>query len=216
VTPYGIILADDHQMFRQGLGRIIETDPELKVIGEAGDGLELLAMLNRMTPDLIVLDISMPHLRGIEAIHEIQALHPAVKILVLTMHKEMELLIAAISGGASGYLLKQDADKQLFLAIARIRQRGVYISPSLADEMTDDWADACHNARSPTPGSDRLTVREKEVLKLTAEGKSCKEIADLLCISHRTVEHHRANILSKLNVKRVADLVRYAVSNRLL
>jgi DNA-binding NarL/FixJ family response regulator len=137
-----------------------------------------------------------------------------MKILVLTMHGVMELVIAAMSAGACGYLLKQDADRQLFLAIEKIQREGNYLSPRLVEEMTDDWTDACRKGRSPAQQVKRLTIREREVLKLTAEGKSCKEIADFLSISHRTVEHHRTNLLAKLKLKRTTDLVRYAISNR--
>ena len=212
VTPYRIVLADDHVLLRQGLRRILEGVGDLEVIGEANDGLEVLALLKRLTPDLIVLDISMPHLRGIEAIHEVKVIHPHLKVLILTMHKEMELLITAISAGAHGYVLKEDADTQLFSAIEKIRQGGTYVSPKLSGEVADTWTQTCRRDGRPRPEGERLTIREREVLKLAAEGKSSKEIAELLGISSRTVDHHRANIMAELNLKRTAELVRYAIS----
>jgi DNA-binding NarL/FixJ family response regulator len=216
MMPYRIILADDHVIVRQGLRRIIERVADLEVIGEANDGLELLGLLKRLTTDLVILDISMPRLRGIEAIPEVKAIRPDVKVLILTMHKEKELLIAAISAGADGYVLKEDADRQLFTAIEKIRQDGIYLTPKLSEELAESWARAFRRDRSPEPEGERLTLREREVLKLTAEGKTSKEIAGLLCLSPRTVEHHRASLIAKLNLKGTADLVRYAISKKYL
>jgi DNA-binding NarL/FixJ family response regulator len=215
-APYRIVLADDHVVVRQGIRRVIEGTAGLEVVGEACDGLELLELLKQLSPDLVVLDISMPRLRGIEAIHEINANHPRPKVLVLTMHREMELLVAAVSAGASGYLLKEDADTELFCAIDKIRRGGTYVSPKLSDDMTAAWARTLRSDGSPEAAREPLTVREREVLKLTAEGQSSKEVADLLHVSHRTVEHHRANIMAKLNLRRTPELVKYAIVNRYL
>jgi DNA-binding NarL/FixJ family response regulator len=213
-VPYRIVLADDHSMFRVGLKSIIESVPDLEVIGEAEHGLELLRLLRRITPDLIIIDISMPHMGGIETLHEIKANHSDVKVLVLTMHKETEVLIEAVSRGANGYLLKEDSDKQLFSAIKKIRSGGIYVSPKLADQVTQDWTEAHQKRRSPEPAAEQLTIREREILKLTAEGRSSKEIASLLYISHRTVEHHREHIMAKLKLKRTIDLVSYAIAKK--
>jgi DNA-binding NarL/FixJ family response regulator len=209
---YRVVLADDHVLLRQGIRRIIEEVRDLEVIGEADDGLSLLDLLKRLTPDLVIVDISMPNLRGLEAIPEITVLHPHAKIIVLTMHKDKMYLSKAIAAGANGYLLKEDADGQLFAAIEKVRQGKVYVSPRLSEELAETWAQSCRGETSPTSGDDRLTLREREVLKLAAEGKSSKEIAELLCISYRTVEHHRASIMTKLNVKGTAELVKYAIS----
>jgi len=213
---YRIVLADDHVIVRQGLRRIIEQAAGLEVVGEADDGLELLALLQRITPDLVVLDIAMPHLRGIEAIHEIKAVQPELKVLMLTMHREMELLTAAMSAGADGYLLKEDADAQLFVALKKIRRGGTYVSPKLSDELTADWMRTVRGERRWEPNGDHLTNREREVLKLIAEGYSAREVADLLFISPRTVDHHRSNMMAKLKLKRSVDLVRYALSKEYL
>lgn len=196
---YRIVLADDHALIRQGLGRIIQGVDDLEVIGEAGDGIELLSLLSTVIPHLVILDISMPHLRGIEAVHGIKKNYPDVKILVLTMHKEY--LHQAISAGADGYLLKEDADRDLFSAIDHIRQGRVYLSPRLAGELLGKRA----------PSAEPLSSREIEVLKLIAMAKSNKEVADTLFISVRTVESHRAAILKKLKLKNTADLVTYAL-----
>jgi DNA-binding NarL/FixJ family response regulator len=180
------------------------------VIGEAGDGLELLKLLRTMTPHLVILDISMPNLRGIEAVREIRKQNPDLKVLILTMHKDRSYLHQAISAGADGYLLKEDADPDLFSAVERIRQGKIYVSPHLAEGMIEDWAQIRRgDASSIQP--EVLTAREKEVIKLIADGKSSKEIADILFISVRTVERHRANIMDKLQIKKTADLVKYAI-----
>jgi DNA-binding NarL/FixJ family response regulator len=197
-------------MFRHGIKSILEGAEGLEVVGEAGDGLKLLALLKQMTPDMVILDISMPNLRGLEATKEIKTISSDVKVLILTMHRDKEYVYYAISAGAEGYLLKEDADTELFTAIEKIRQGGHYISPLLSGELTHELIQASQKGQL-TPPSDPLTLREREVLKLIAEGISNKEIADLLCISIRTVEHHRANIMEKLNIKQTANLIKYAI-----
>lgn len=211
MTPFSIVLADDHVILRQGLKRIFEGAAGMAVVGEAADGLELVRVLKRVPCDLVILDISMPRLRGIEAIPEVRAVQPHTKILMLTMHRERDLVNAALSAGANGYVLKQDAEAEMFAAIAKIRGGGTYISPKLADEMTQDWARGGDKDADPAADGERLTVRERQVLKLTAEGNSSREISGLLCISARTVEHHRAHIMTKLRLKKTVDVVRYAL-----
>ncbi len=209
-SSYPILMADDHAMFRKGLKRILAERKDLEVIGEAGDGLELLNLLPKSNSKMIILDISMPRLRGIEAIHEIKTAHPNIKILVLTMHKDPDVLSQAISLGADGYVLKEDAEGELFTAIDAIRRNQVYITPSLLGDLKEDWVRVCRGDRK-LPFSQPLTVREKEILKLIAEGKSNREIAEVLFISIYTVQRHRANMMEKLNAKKTADLVRHAM-----
>ena len=210
MNPYRIVLADDHVLLRQGLRRILTERPDMKVVGEAGDGLELLTLLKELSPDLLILDISMPNLRGIEAAAEIRRLYPEVKILVLTMHKDTEFLREAMAAGADGYLLKENADSELFSAIAKIRASKKYISPSLTEEVVEEWS-KIHRGEGDPIEREPLTTREREVLKLIAEGKSSREIGDLLYISVRTVERHRSNVMNKLNLRKTADLVKYAL-----
>ncbi|HSW40503.1 MAG TPA: response regulator transcription factor [Acidobacteriota bacterium] len=210
---YRVILADDHILVRRGLRRILEEQPGLEIAGEVGDGLKLLALINKIEPDLIILDISMPNLRGIEAIPEIRRIHANAKVLILTMHKEEECLYQAISAGADGYLLKEDAEKELFSAIENIRGGKIYISPGLSDQSMRNWA-SLRRGENDSYLSGALTVRQREILKMIAEGKSNKEIGELLCISARTVERHRANMMEKLNVRKTAELVQYAVKKR--
>jgi DNA-binding NarL/FixJ family response regulator len=211
MAPYTIVLADDHVLVRQGFKRILDGVGDLKVVGEANDGLELFNVLNHVIPDMVILDIFMPNLRGIEAAHEIKRIHPDVKVLILTMHREKEYLYLALSAGAKGYLLKGDADKELFSAIEKVRQGKTYISPHFSEEVVDDLVQMGKGDAKAVFNMDPLTPREREVLKLIAEGKSSKEIANFLFISVFTVNNHRANIMEKLNLKKATDVVKYAI-----
>jgi DNA-binding NarL/FixJ family response regulator len=205
---YRIIVADDHVLFRQGLRGLLLAAPGLEVAGEAGDGLELLELLKtrKSDPHLVILDISMPNLRGIEAIPEIKALCPGVKLLIVTMHADKEYLYQTLAAGVNGYFLKKDAGKELFSAIETIRRNKTYVSPHLSEALADFWAHGREGVGGPV-----LSNREREVLKLIAEGKSNKDVAQALFISVHTVERHRANLMRKLSLKKTADLVKYAI-----
>ncbi len=208
MATYRVILADDHALFRSGVKRILEEIPGVEVMAEAADGLQLLALLQEMTPDLVILDISMPKLRGLEAIREIKTSYPQIKVLILTMHKDAEYLSYALGAGAAGFLLKQDADPELIEAITTIRRGEVYLSPAISEVVPD----LLRRGQTPdgTP-KEVLTNREREILKLLADGKSSKEIGELLFISLRTVQNHRANMMKKLKMRRATDLIKYAV-----
>jgi DNA-binding NarL/FixJ family response regulator len=203
------VLADDHTLLRQGIRTIIEQSEDMRVVGEAGDGLELLELLKGKTADLVIADITMPKLRGIEATSEIKKSHPEVDVLILSMHRSKEYIHHAFSAGAKGYLLKDDTDTELLSAIETIREGGVYISSLLANELTFDFIKLCRG--DATPLEQTLSLRERQILKLVAEGKTSEEIGDLLFISPRTVQNHRANIIKKLNLKGTSDLVKYAM-----
>jgi DNA-binding NarL/FixJ family response regulator len=209
MKPVTVVLADDHPMFRQGIRRILEELPEVHIIGEANNGLELLNLLKTVTPQLVVLDISMPQMRGMEVLGEIKSLTPAVKVLVLTMHKEQEYLYHAFRNGADGYLVKEDASQELLQAVRTLQSGEKYLSPLMAPRLQDLLISE-YQGRGPSL-TEPLTLREKQILKLIAEGKSSKEIAELLFISDRTVQNHRANIMRKLNLRKTTDLVRYAL-----
>lgn len=206
-----IIIADDHVLIRQGLKKLIEENESLEVVGVAGDGLELLGLLEKTTPDMILLDISMPHLRGIEVINEAKRLCPNVKILMITMHKTEQYFLCAMSAGADGYLLKEDSDTELLAAIDTVMDGELYISPFLGEQFSDEVIRQ-YREKGVFP-CETLTNREVEVLKLVAEALTSKEIADILSISIRTVEHHRANLLKKLELKNTADLIKHAIQN---
>jgi DNA-binding NarL/FixJ family response regulator len=204
MDAYTIILADDHPMFREGIRKIIERIEGALISGEVNDGLELLEVLKQSSPNLVILDISMPNLRGLEAIREIKKTYPQVKVLVLTMHKKKEFLRQALRDGAEGFLLKEDAGSELIRAVQTVRNGGKYLSPLLSSVLT--------SLAVEEDTTEVLTMREREVLKLLAEGKRAKEIAAALYISPHTVRRHRSNIMEKLNIKNLADLVKYAIS----
>ncbi len=213
MEPYRILLADDHILFRQGMKRIIEEMPETKVVGEASDGQEAIELVKKLLPDLAILDISMPKIGGIEACREIKRLFPNVKLLVLTMHKDREYFYQALSAGAQGYLLKEDSDEELFTAIGTIRKGAIYVTKALTGVISTDISALFRGAERKLSRS--LTTREREVLKFISEGKSNSEVAEILRISVRTVETHRANIMNKLDLKNTAELVRYAIHSGL-
>jgi DNA-binding NarL/FixJ family response regulator len=210
MSVYRIILADDHVMMREGIKSMIDAVSGLAVIGEAGDGLQLLKMLKKSLPDMVILDISMPGLRGIEAAREIHALYPEIHILMLSMHKSEEFLSMALAGGAKGYLLKEDSGDELLQAIDQIRKGETYLSKRLASAFPSAIISICKGNQPTVP--DSLTPRERQVLQMIAEGNTDRQISDQLCISVRTVHRHHANIRLKLNLKRTADLVRYAIA----
>jgi DNA-binding NarL/FixJ family response regulator len=212
--PYRIVLADDHQMFRLGIRHIIERISGLEVVGEAGDGMEILRLLRKMPVDMVVLDISMPLLRGIEAITEIKTISAKTKVLILTMHQNTEYFYHAVAAGADGYLLKADAGTVLEQAIQIIRKGHFFISPILSSDLTNEMVHVCRSGT--TPDKDVLTVRQKEILTLIAEGKTNTEIASCFNISRRTVEHHRTNLMQRLGLKNTAELVRYAFQKEIL
>lgn len=208
---YRIILAEDHVLVRQGIGKIIEDIGDLKVVGEVRDGLQLLKLLRELPVEMVILDISIPGLSGIEATKEVKKGFPGVKVLILTMHKKREYLNDAIAAGADGYLLKEDAARELISAIDTIRHGGFYISPLLANEMANLYVQSQRAVQARTLTESPLTPREIEVIKLIAEGKSSKEIAELLYLSFRTIQNHRTKIMKKLNLRKSADLIKYAI-----
>jgi DNA-binding NarL/FixJ family response regulator len=209
MKPYRIILADDHTILRQGIRRLVEEIPGVLVLAEAHDGIELMALLRRQTPDLVIADITMPGIGGIDATREIRRLYPQVKVLILTMHKRVEYLHHVLAAGAHGYLLKEDSNDELAQAIGTIRRGRTYLTQSLLSDMAD-YLSRLGNSNIPQL-RDPITVREQSILKLIAEGQSSKGIAGILGISLRTVQNHRANMMQKLGAKKTADLIKYAV-----
>jgi two-component system response regulator DegU len=210
---YRVILADDHCLFRQGIKKILSEFPYIKVIGEAGDGWELLEILIKLTPDLIILDILMPHLNGIETAVKIKDTFPQIKILFLTMYDEGDYLDRAISTGAEGYLLKSDVAIELENAIITIMRGGYYISP-LIDKtlgLTDLLFKKSRDQLAKNFAKSSISPREREIVKLIVEGNTSRQISEKLFISQRTVHRHRANIMHKLGLKRTIDMVKYAI-----
>jgi DNA-binding NarL/FixJ family response regulator len=206
---YRIILAEDHVLVREGIKKIIEAFPGYQVVGEVGDGPELLRLLKKLPVDMVILDITMPSLPGIEATREIKQAYPNVKVLILTMHKKKEYLHNAMAAGVDGYLLKEDAPKELLNAIEKIRQEEIYVSPLLASDLANLYVQS--QRQEEAEPAEPLTRREIEIIKMIAEGKSSKEMAEILFLSFRTIQNHRAKIMKKLNLKKNTDLVKYAI-----
>jgi DNA-binding NarL/FixJ family response regulator len=204
-------LADDHVVVRSGIKRIIEDEPDLKVVAQVGDGLELISVLQQIPADIVILDITMPNLSGIEALKKIKQLFPHLKVLMLTMHKSQELIQLVIAAGTDGYLLKEDAPQELISAIRSLRDGHTYIS-RLLFPLFEEHCIRSHRDGYTAPEAESLTCREIEIVKLIAEGRSSKEIANILCLSYRTIQNHRTRIMRKLSIKKSIDLVRYAIN----
>jgi DNA-binding NarL/FixJ family response regulator len=212
MASYRVIIADDHALFREGLKLVLGKRSDITIVGEANDGFELLTLLKHSPQtDLVILDVSMPRLRGIEAIREIKDINEKIKIMILTMHRDENLLCEAFIAGADGYLLKENVTTELFGALDAVLRGEGHISSLMNQELKGAWINLFRNQKILSPDNN-LSVREREVLKMVAEGASNKQIADDLHISVRTVDHHRAKIMEKLNLKSAAELVRYAIS----
>ena len=208
-APLRLLIIDDHPLFRKGAAQIIAMASEFELVGEASGGAEGLELARRHKPDMILLDLNMKDMSGIEVLAALRDVLPDTRIVMLTVSDEAADLVAVLRAGADGYLLKEDSDTELLPAIAKVRQGELYISPNLAGEFPEDIIASCTRWRE-TDG-EILTPREKQILQLIAEGKPNKEIAALLDLSVNTVSVHRANIMDKLNIHRTAELVLYAV-----
>lgn len=205
-----IFLADDHTLVRQGIRKILEAQPEWTVVGEAQDGRDAVQKVTAEPPDLVVIDVGMPLLNGIEAIRQIARRAPGVRILVVSMHADEAYVVQAVEAGAHGYLLKDSADVDLVQAVTAVAAGKSFFSPTVAGVMLDDYRRHL-TGKGIVDRYASLTEREREIFQLVAEGHSNKEVADLLCLSPATVETHRAHILQKLDVHNTAELVLYAV-----
>lgn len=204
-----ILLADDHKIVRDGLQSLITKQPGMEVVGEAENGRMTVQLARELKPDVIIMDISMPDLNGIEATRQILAETPGVKIIALSMHSDRRFVTGILGAGASGYLLKDCAFQELAEAIRTVVKDKYYLSPGITGVVVKDYVS--HVTSTDALSSDVLTAREREVLQLIAEGKSTKEIASDLHVSAKTVETHRQNIMQKLNIHSVAGLTRYAI-----
>ena len=205
-----VLLVDDHELVREGIKMILEKERDFEVVGEATDGRKALAALQEVTPDVILMDISMPNLNGFEAIFQIKRSYPDAKILVLTVHTNEEYVYKSLKAGALGYLVKDSAVSELVGAVKAISEGKSYLSPSVSKGLVDRLTNPTEMATESSP-YELLTPREREILQLIGEGKNYQQIADTLNISYKTVENHRANIAEKLGVRERAQIVRYAI-----
>ena len=205
-----ILLADDHTLVREGLRKIIEAQPGWEVIAEADDGRDAVRQALELKPDLVIVDLAMPQLSGVDAIQQIVRRLPSTRVLVLSMHADEVYVTRALKAGAHGYLLKDSAGSDLLKAVAALAQRKSFFSPAVSRVMLDDYVRQL-TERGITDRYDTLSEREREVFQLIAEGRANKEIADILHLSPSTVETHRARILQKLDVHSAVEIVLYAV-----
>ncbi len=204
-----IILADDHNLLREGLRALVEEQPDMTVIAEAQDGRATVQLAAQLTPDIVVMDISMPGLNGMEATRQIKAKDPGVKVLALSMHTEKRFVVEMLSAGASGYLLKDCAFEELIQAIHALADRRTYLSPKISDMVVNDYAH--RNQPSTVSALAVLTPREREALQLLAEGRCTRDIASILHISVKTAETYRQQIMEKLDLHSIAELTKFAI-----
>jgi len=207
--PIRIILADDHQIVRQGLRILLEAEPDMEIIAEADNGRKVLKLAQELLPDVIIMDLSMPELNGIEATRQILSGAPEVKVVALSMHSDSLFVLNMIKSGASGYLLKDCALEELVKAIRAVVDHKTYLSPGVSDIVIRDFVTGWQTTNASAFSV--LSPREREVLQLMAEGRSTNQIADGLCVSVKTVEAHRKQVMTKLGIHSVAELTKYAI-----
>jgi two-component system, NarL family, response regulator NreC len=210
MSTVNILLVDDHAVIRAGLRLVLERHSDFHVVGEASDGREGVAEAARLRPDVVVMDLAMPNLNGMEAARQIVASSPAIAIVVLSMHSDEEYVLRALKSGARAYVLKESAEADLIAAVRAVTSGKSFFSPKVSRMLVEDYVRQLQD-REIEDSYELLTGREREILQLVAEGKSNKDIANLLNLSVYTVETHRANIMEKLNLHNVPELILYAV-----
>jgi DNA-binding NarL/FixJ family response regulator len=232
LAPIRVLLADDHDILRQGLKLLLEVQPEIRVIGEARTGREAVALTQSLTPHVVVMDISMPDMDGLEACQHIRRQQPDTQVLILTMHESEEYFLQALRMGAAGYLVKKAAPPELASAVETIAHGGAFLYPGLAKALIKAYVSTYDPARSDAGSPAKtiragatssstnalhvLTPREMEVLQLVAQGRTNQEIADALVLSIKTVQAHRANVMEKLGLRDITHLVRFAIHHGLI
>ncbi|MGD8255235.1 MAG: response regulator transcription factor [Syntrophobacterales bacterium] len=214
-TRHRVVIAEDHTILREGLRALLSAESDLEVVGEADDGRQAIRRVEELGPDLILTDLSMPKMNGVEAIREIKKRAPETKVLALTVHKAEEFILEVLQAGADGYVLKDASSEELMMAIKSVLGGKRYLSPSVSQLVIEGYLEGRKSIASSSPW-DTLTKRERQILKLIAEGHKNKEIADYLYISVKTVEKHRANLMKKLDLHSAAALTAYAMERGLV
>ena len=213
--PYRIMIVEDHTILRQGLRVLLSSDPDFKIVGEAEDGRESVRLAETLSPDLILMDLSMPKMTGTEAVSEIKKRSADTKIVVLTVHKGEEYVLSALKAGADGYVLKDANRDELATAIKKVLEGKRYLSPDISGKVIEGYLEGKNAIRKKTSW-DTLTSREREILKLIAEGYKSKEMAEALFISPKTVQKHRSNLMEKLDLHNTAALTVFAIEKGLI
>jgi len=213
---FRILVADDHEVVRRGLCALLQSRPEWEVCGEAADGREAVEKSQSLKPDAVIIDIGMPTLNGLEATRQILKANPHIRVLVLTLHDSDQMIREVLDAGARGFLLKSDAARDLISAVQALRRDNTYFTSRVAEMVLEGYLKPLTKAVPLAPLRNRLTPREREVVQLIAEGKSTKEVAVALQLSVKTAETHRSNIMRKLELHSVSDLVLYAVRNNIV
>ncbi len=211
-----IVIAEDHTILRAGLKALLESNPTFEVVGEADNGRDAIRRVAELKPDLIIMDLSMPGLSGIDAVKDIRDRYPEVKALVLTVHSEEEYVLSSLEAGANGYVLKDATQTELIAAAERVLNGKTYLSPEITEKVVDSYLQANKNSQEPATKWDSVTQRERQILKLIAEGHTNKSMASYLCISVKTVEKHRANLMKKLDLHSVSALTTYAMEKGII
>lgn len=207
--PTRVLLVDDHAIVREGLRMVLAAEQGIEVIGEAGDGREAVKLVETLGPDVVVMDIAMPNLNGLEATRQIARRFPEVRVVILTMHENQQYLLQIVKAGATGCVLKRSMGRELVTAVESAARGESYFSPAIATKVVADYRRLL--TRPGGEDEDPLTEREREVLQLVVEGQTNREIADLLTLSIKTIQAHRANIMEKVGAHDRADLVKYAI-----
>ncbi len=210
-----VLLADDHGVVRKGLRFLLESEPDLEVVGEAADGRQAVDMTSQLRPDVVVMDIAMPRLNGIDATSQIVKQNPDVGVIMLSMYSDEEYLVRTLTAGAKGYLLKDSAETDLVSAVHSVRDGKPFFSPAITKTLLDDYVRRLQQ-RGLADSYELLSDREREVLQLLAEGKTNKEVATIFNLSTHTVETHRTHIMQKLNLHNTAEIVLYAVRKKII
>jgi two-component system, NarL family, response regulator NreC len=212
--PFSILIADDHDIIRAGIKNILNNQPKYEVAGEAVDGQDALSQVKKLKPDIILLDISMPKISGLDIIEDIHQASPKTKVLIISLHKASAYVIKAFKAGVAGYLNKENAAEELLPALYKIINDKVYLTSTVSSYLIEKAIESPQ--KSSKSGEEVLTQREQEVLRLVAEGKTAKEIAATLCISRRTVENYKNSLQDKLDLHKTSDLIKYAIKHNIV